>query len=275
MQVRPHLVLGATGKTGSRVAHLLEARGHAVRRAARGTDLPFDWEDRTTWAPVLAGVDAVYVSYFPDLAAPEAPERIAALVEEARAAGTGRLVLMSGRQETHALRCEAILRDSGLDHAVLRAAWFMQNFSEGYLHPAVMAGEIAMPAGDVAEPFVDVDDLAEVAVACMTDARHSGRIYDVTGPQALTFAEAAAMLGHAAGRPVAYRPVTLDAFHADIAALAGPEIADVFTAVCREVLDGRNATPGDGVRQVLGRAPRDFAGFCARMAAAGTWAEAA
>lgn len=275
MQKRPILVIGATGKTGRRVASLLETAGHAVRRGSRQSQTPFDWGHQSTWAPALDGVSAAYVTFFPDLSFPGAPENITALTEAAIAAGVDRLVLLSGRGESHAQTCEGIVRTCGLDYTLVRASWFAQNFSEGYLHGPVMEGMLAMPAGDVAEPFVDIDDIAEVVVGALTDPRHSRKEYDVTGPRLLTFQQAAAELGQATGRPVVYQPISLDQFHAAMTLIGGAMVADVFTNVCRETLDGRNATLGDGVQRALGRPARDFADFCAAAAASGTWAKAA
>jgi len=82
-------------------------------------------------------------------------------------------------------------------------------------------------------------------------------------------------IGRAMGRAVRYEPISLEAFHASMMAVGGPLVADVFTDICREVLDGRNAKLGDGVQRALGRAPRDFADFCHAVASDGAWDEAA
>lgn len=276
MQTRPILVIGASGKTGRRIVNSLERQGHAVRPGARGAAIPFDWDDASTWAPALEGVAAAWVSYFPDLAFPGAAERIEALSALARRMGVGRLVLLSGRGETHAVECEEIVRASGVDFTLLRCAWFAQNFSEGYLRDPVLGGMIALPAGDVREPIVDADDIADVAVAALTEPdRHSGALYEITGPRLLHFSEAAAELSAASGLNVAYRPITLAEFHAAMTEIGGAFIADVITHVCEESLDGRNEWLGDGVQRALGRAPRDFAEFCRRAASAGAWRAAA
>lgn len=272
---RPILVIGSTGKTGSRIAAGLRAAGHPVRDGSRNAPIPFDWDDDTTWAASLDGVSAAYVSYFPDLAFPGASDRIAALSALARQMGVGRLVLLSGRGETHAEACEQIIRDSGVDFTLLRCAWFMQNFTEGYLRDPVMAGSIALPAGRVEEPMIDVDDIAEVAIAALTEPHHGGQLYEITGPEMLDFDKAAAILSQATGRTVTYTPITLEDFRTAMTAIAGSFVADVFTHVCEEALDGRNAWLGDGVQRALGRPPRSFAQVCARAAASGAWQEAA
>lgn len=271
MQRSTTIVIGSTGKTGRRVARLLAARGHAVRAGSRQSDPPFDWEQPSTWAGALAGVDAAYISYFPDLAAPSAPPAIEALTAAVAKAGVRHLVLLTGRGEINAQRCEEIVRESGLSHTLIRASWFNQNFSEGHLLEPVLSGVIALPAGEVSEPFVDVDDIAEVAVVALTDERHAGRLYEVTGPRLLTFAEAAAEIAKAADRPVEYAAITAEQLHAALTSAAGPEQADLFTNLCREVLDGRNSSVAHGVREVLGREPRDFTDFCQDAAAAGAW----
>lgn len=271
----PILVIGATGKTGRRVADLLEAEGHAVRRASRSSPTRFDWDEADTWPRALEGVSAVYINYFPDLAYPEVPARIQKLTDMAAAAGVGRLVMLAGRGEPRAEACEEIVRRSGLDYTLVRAAWFAQNFSEGFLYDAVAEGVLALPAGDVAEPLVDIDDVAEVVAAALTDPRHARQEYDVTGPRLLSFHDATEELSRATGRDVAYQPISFEQFHAALIELDGSLLADVFTEVCRQIFDGRNARLGDGVQRALGREPRDFAAFCAQATAAGVWNRAA
>lgn len=275
MQTRPILVLGATGKTGARVRRLLEARGLAVRIGSRSAAIPFDWTAPETWTPALEGVGAVYISYHPDLAAPGAVERVGAFAAQARAAGAGRLALLSGRGEANALRGEAAVRAAGLPWTIIRSAWFAQNFSEGALHAAVMAGVLPMPGDAAPEPIVDVDDVAEVAAAALSEDGHAGEIYEVTGPRLMRFEQMAAALSAAAGRTVAHAPITYEAFHAAIAREQGPQIAEVLTAIARETLDGRNARLADGVQRALGRPPRDFTLFAAAAARAGAWSDAA
>ena len=275
MHDSPILVIGSTGKTGIRIARTLSKRGYSVRHGSRNSDIPFDWDRPETWPAALAGVSSAYVSYFPDLAFPGAPEKIEALTKAAAAAGVKRLVLLSGRGEVHAVHCEDIVRNCGLDYTLVRASWFAQNFSEGYLRDPVLGGMVALPAGDVREPIVDIDDLADVAVAALTEDHHAGQLYEITGPRLLSFAEAAAELSVATGYEVRYLPITFDQFHAAMTGIGGQMVADVFTEICREVLDGRNEWVGDGVQRALGREPRDFADFCSAAAASGAWSAAA
>lgn len=267
------LVTGVTGKTGSRVAALLAAAGHPVRPGSRTAPIPFDWADRATWAPALAGVDSVYLAFQPDLAVPGAPDTIRAFTAAAVAAGVRSVVLLSGRGEPEALECEDIVRDSGLTWTVVRCSFFAQNFSEGAFVDDVLAGAVALPNGDVPEPFVHADDIAEVAAAALTDARHAGQVYELTGPRALTFADAVGEIAAATGRDIAFIPVTRPEFVAALSEYQVPdEVISLLDYLFGTVLDGRNSAPADGVRRALGRAPRDFTDYAKEVAATGAWA---
>ncbi|MER5423006.1 NAD(P)H-binding protein [Streptosporangium roseum] len=266
------LVLGGTGKTGRRVVERLAARGLPVRAGSRSGTPPFDWEDRATWAPALGDVESVYVTYYPDLAAPGAAASIGSFAALAAGSGVRRLVLLSGRGEEEAQACERTVQESGAEWTILRASWFNQNFSEHYLLEPVLSGVVALPAGNVAEPFVDVEDIADVAVAALTQDGHAGRIYELTGPRLLTFADAAGEIAKAADREVRYVPVSAEEY-ADALVEHGVPAgeATMLTELFTKVLDGRNAHLADGVRHVLGREPRDFADYARDAAATGVW----
>ncbi|TXK35581.1 NmrA family NAD(P)-binding protein [Nonomuraea sp. C10] len=265
------LVTGGTGKTGRRIADRLEALGRPVRVGSRTGTPPFDWADRGTWKAALHGARAAYISYYPDVAVPGALDDVRAFTEHAVAAGVERLVLLSGRGEPLAEAAEQVVRESGVAWTIVRCAWFMQNFSEGYLLEPVRDGVIALPAGDVAEPFVDVDDIADVAVAALTEDGHAGRLYELTGPRALTFADVAAELSKATGRDITYVPITTEEYAAGAAEHGVPEDEiEMLTMLFTETLDGRNAHVADGVRAALGRPAGDFAGFARDNA--GVWA---
>ncbi|EHR60696.1 putative nucleoside-diphosphate sugar epimerase [Saccharomonospora cyanea NA-134] len=267
------LVLGGTGKTGRRVVSRLRRRGNVeVRVGSRSGRPRFDWTEESTWDEVLDGVDAVYVVYAPDLGAPGADEVMGSFARRAVALGVRRLVLLSGRGEEGAARAERAVRTSGAEWTVVRCAWFVQAFSEDFLRDAVVDGTIALPAGEVPEPFVDADDIADVAVAALLDDGHAGRVYELTGPRALTFAEAAAELSEVTGREVRYAPVPEAEYGAMLVEHGLPEVEATFLAeLFSTVLDGRNAHLTDGVREALGRPPRDFGEAVRDAAAQGAW----
>lgn len=268
----PTLVIAATGKTGRRVAERLEALGRPVRRGSRSAAIPFDWDDSATWGPALEGVGAAYVVYTPDLAVPAAPAAIAAFTALAKERGVRRLVLLSGRGEEEAERCERIVQDSGLEWTVVRASWFAQNFDEGEFHELVLAGEVALPAGDVREPFIDVDDVADVVVAALTEDGHAGEVYEVTGPRLMTFAEAVGEIAEASGRDVRYAQIPGDAFQAGLAQAGLPQDhVELLDYLFTTVLDGRNASVTDGVQRALGRPARDFRDYARAAATRGAW----
>jgi len=266
------LVLGGTGKTGRRVAERLRARNVPVRIGSRSGEPPFDWEKPETWAPALQGARSVYISYYPDLAVPGAVDVVGSFANVAVENGVPRLVLLAGRGEAEAEQAEQAVRDSGADLTIVRATWFMQNFNEDYMVEQILAGAIALPAGDTPEPFVDAGDIADVAVAALTDDTHIGELYELTGPRLLTFAQAAEEISNATGRDIPYVPVSLEE-HAAVAAEQGvpAEVIDLLTYLFNEVLDGRNAHATDGVQRALGRDPRDFRDFAREAAATGVW----
>jgi len=225
---------------------------------------------------VLDGVTAAYVSYAPDLAIPGATDAVRAFVERAVERGVQRLVLLSGRGEKEAQLCESIVQDAGIQWTVVRASWFNQNFSEGEFLGMVLAGEITLPAGDIAEPFVDVDDIADVAVAALTEDGHDGQVYELTGPRLLTFTQAVEEIARATGREIRYIQIPHEAFAAGIAESGAPEdIAWLLDYLFSTVLDGRNEHVCDGVNRALGREPTDFAEYASRIADSGVWNVAA
>ena len=265
------LVLGGTGKTGRRVAARLAARGVPTRIGSRSGRPPFDWEQRSTWAPVLEGVGSAYISYYPDLAVPGAPETVGSFAELAVRSGVRRLVLLAGRGEPEAEAAEDAVRASGADLTIVRSTWFAQNFSEDYLADAVRSGEVALPARDVPEPFVDAEDIADVAVAALTDDRHIGEVYTLTGPRLITFAEALGEISESTGREIRYVPVSIDDFAAAAYHDLPREFVELLTYLFGEVLDGRNARLEDGVQRALGREPRDFSDYAGAAAITGVW----
>ena len=266
------LVLGGTGKTGRRIVERLTRQDRPVRVGSRSADPPFDWEDQATWAPVLQGAGAAYISYFPDVAVPGASDTVASFADVALRSGTRRLVLLSGRGEEEAQASEKRLIESGADWTVLRSSWFNQNFSEGYLLDPILGGELALPAGGVGEPFTDADDIAEVATAVLTQDGHVGQIYELTGPRLLSFADAVAAIADATGRDIRYTRISPEDFAAGLRAEHVPDdIVDLLVYLFSTVLDGRNASLGDGVERVLGRPARDFADYARDTAATGVW----
>ncbi|MEU3888299.1 NmrA family transcriptional regulator [Streptomyces sp. NPDC029041] len=266
------VVTGASGRTGSRVARAAEAAGLTVRAASRATG--FDWWDGSTWAGTLRGADAAYLALPSDVGAPGAAEAVGALARQAAGLGVRRLVLLSARGEDQALPTEEALHASGADWTVVRAAWFAQNFSEGPLVDELRErGELVFPAGEVAEPFLDVRDIADVVVTALASGdRYAGRTLTLSGPRLLTFGEAVAEIAGATGRPLTYRAVpTRDYAEALIGFGVPPQDVAGMTEIFDTLLDGRNAHVSGGVREVLGRAPRDFGDFVREEAAAGTW----
>jgi uncharacterized protein YbjT (DUF2867 family) len=263
------LVIGATGKTGRRVTSALDALGVAYRPVSRHTDIRFDWTDESTWAPALDGVTAAYlVPIGTDIDDAE----VAVFVPQAVAAGVRRLVLLSARGLTDDDGRERAVRESGVDWTILRPTWFSQNFSEDYFLPQILEGEIALPVGgDGGHPFIHAQDIADVAVAALTQEGHAGVTYELSGPRALTFGEVVAQIGDVSGRSIRLVDVPVADYIAGL-------VEGGFDAVWAEVLtlglvamrDGQDAALSDGVPSVLGHDGRSFEDYVKESADA--WA---
>ncbi|MEM7407834.1 MAG: NmrA family transcriptional regulator [Pseudomonadota bacterium] len=272
MKAAPVAVIGKTSKTGRRVNSHLAALGHPTRPLSRSSSIPFDWEVPDTWPAALEGARAAYVTFYPDLAVPHAQTSIAAFIEVARRAGVEHVVLLSGRGEPGAEKAEALLQSSGLDWNVVRASWFMQNFSEGFLVEGVLSGELMLPVGHSPEPFIDVDDIAQVAVAALTRPALRNRLFEVSGPRSMTFAQCAAEISAATGYSIELKSIPVEAFVAGLRQQGlPPSMVDLMRELFTVVLDGRNATPANGVFEALGRPATDFATYVQRTAGSGAW----
>ncbi|WP_413809815.1 NAD(P)H-binding protein [Streptomyces sp. OE57] len=270
------LVLGATGKTGRRVAARLRLGGTPVRAVSRSSRIRFDWSDPGSWDAALRDIAVVYV------VPPRVPGPVHAFVARAEAAGVRRLVLLSGRgadswgDSAFGLdmrSAEDAVRGSALEWTVLRSSNFAQNFDEDVFHAPLVAGELALPAGAVPEPFIDVEDVADAAAAVLTEpGRHAGRVYELTGPRALTFGSAVELISRASGRPLTYRQVSPAEYAATLVEEGLSEddahhVAEMFVLMERGLLAGTT----DDLATVLGRAPRSFEDYAVRAAAAGAW----
>lgn len=268
---RAVLVIGANGKTGRRVAQRLQAAGLPVKAASRSSETPFDWQDSSTWAPALEGVQSAYITFYPDLAFPGAAGLVEAFARVALDHGVKRLVLLSGRGEEGARDAEQRIQNSGADWTIVRCSVFNQNFSESFAE-AIAHGHLAMPVGQTKEPFVDAEDIADVAFAALTDNRHIGQVYELTGPRLLTLEQVASELSEAIGRTIEFHSVSVSQYAEELTQHGfSSEEALPIAQLIAEVFDGRNAYLTDGVQRALGRAPRDFSDFANAAAADGIW----
>lgn len=271
-----YLVIGGTGKTGRRVLDVLVAQGHTGRAGARtpGPAAPgiepvhFDWADPATHGPALDGVEAVYV--VPPALQLEYADEVAALGRLAVDAAVSRAVLLSARgadkaPESGIYRAEQALVETGLPTAVVRPAWFAQDFTESFFAPGT-DGVIAAPTGDGANPFIDAADIAAVAVALLTGAAPVGA-YDISGPRALSFGEAAEVLSRHAGREVRHVDTSPSDWLAGAIANGTPaDYAQMIGTLLTLIREGHDADLSDGVQRALGRPATSFVDWAAREA---------
>ncbi|GAB5450456.1 MAG: NAD(P)H-binding protein [Halioglobus sp.] len=254
-----HLIIGSTGKTGSRVMAGLKALGFKPKGAGRTGEVYFDWGDPTSWSAAFNGIDSVYLTYYPDLAIPKAPGDISKLCALAKQKGVKHITLLSGRSEPAAQVCENIIMQSGISWTVVRASWFNQNFSEGLFRQFILDGNIALPVTDITEPFIDIDDIAEVVIASLTGDRHSGKLYEVTGPELISFADIAARFSKHLNRRVNFESISITEFQTRLARSGEPQgVIETLTYLFGEVLDGRSESTAHGVEMALGRPATSF-----------------
>ena len=266
------LVLGGTGKTGRRVVERLTAFKHPVTIGSRNATPAFDWENAANWSDVLKGINKVYITFQPDLAVPSALEAISKFVKIAKESAVQQLVLLSGRGEREAKVCENIVINSGINWTVIRASWFMQNFSENFLLDSILSNEVVLPVIKALEPFVDADDIADVVVAALTDSKHSHKIYELTGAELLSFETATAIIAKSSNRKINYNEISIDEY---IAMLKSYQIPDDFIWLIQylfsEVLDGRNESLTNDIKNILGRKPTTFNEYAIKTANTGIW----
>ena len=270
------LVIGGTGKTGRRVVEKLSQQNQKVRIGTRSTDPAFDWNDPSTYANALMGMDKAYIVYYPDLAVPGAKEAIQTLVEVAKNEGLKKVVLLSGKGEREAELCEQIIIRSGMEYTIVRASWFMQNFSESFFLNPILSGHVALPKSEAQVPYVHTDDIASVVVEALLNNVHNGQVYQLTGPRTLTFTEVIDTIAKVSGREIKFTPSSLEEYIKTLEKLGVPDdYVWLLNYLFSNVLDapGNNVVTGD-VEKVLGRKPIDFNEYVEETAKTGVWNQA-
>tara|TARA_R110000751_G_scaffold221784_1_gene324151 strand:+ start:14474 stop:15355 length:882 start_codon:yes stop_codon:yes gene_type:complete len=267
------LVIGGTGKTGQKVVKRLSEAGHNVRIGSRSATPAFDWENPETWSQSMEGMDKVYITFQPDLAVPGALEAIEELTKKAKQSNVKKLVLLSGKGEREAELCEQVVIHSGLDYTIVRASWFNQNFSESFFLEPILEGFVALPQAEAKVPYVDTDDIADVAVAALLGEEHNGKIYQLTGPRQLTFKEVIQEISDAIGRAIAFTPIALPAYTQVMKQQGVPaDFVWLIEYLFSEVLGNpNNAEITHDIEKVLGRKPKDFSDYVKETAATGIW----
>ncbi len=272
MKEKKILVLGGKGKTGRRVAERLTKLGKAIRIGSRSEKPPFDWENPQTWTGALDGMNAVYITFQPDLAVPSALEAIEGFTSRAVKNGIKKMVLLSGRGEKEAQVCEQVVMNAGVDWTIVRASWFNQNFSESFFLDPILAGHVALPRGEALEPFVDADDIADVVVESLLHDKHVGKTYELTGPRLLTFEQVTAEISRVTGRDIKFESLTMDEYTKMLREYQVPEdYISLINYLFTELLDGRNSSVSNDIEKVLGRKAKDFTEYARETVKTGIW----
>lgn len=274
MNQRTFTVIGGTGKTGRRVVSQLEQLGHRARPVSRSTDIRFDWNDPETWPLALKGAEGVYIMQNDA----DDGSQLSGVVAAAQESGVRHLVLLSAREwvdlgDQAAMGREKIVRESGLSWTILRPVWFAQNFSEEpFISDDVSAGELKVTTGEGRHPFIDAEDIAAVAVAALTETGHHEKIYELTGPRALTFGEALAEISDATGHQVTHVHLSDEQYREHLTKNHYPApVAEAVTELARFIREGHDSRLSQGVQEALGREPRDFSAYVQEAAPAKVW----
>ncbi|WP_109301436.1 NmrA family NAD(P)-binding protein [Aquimarina sp. AU474] len=267
------LVLGGTGKTGRKIVDLLGKTNHNVHIGSRSAKPSFDWHQPENWSHSLVGMDKVYITYQPDLAVPGALDAIERLTKEAQKAAVKKLVLLSGKGEKEAQLCEQVVIHSGIDYTIVRASWFNQNFSENFLLDSILDGFVALPQAEVQIPFVDTNDIAQVAVRALLGNEHNGKIYELTGPETITFKQAVTIIAEVTNRAITFVPISIQEYIEGMRRIDLPEdfiwlIEYLFT----EVLGNpNNSEITNDIEKILNKKPISFKEYAQKAAIVGAW----
>ena len=267
------LVLGSNGKTGRRVVERLEKIENVeIRLGSRNEKIPFDWEKPETWEKILQDINAVYITFQPDLASPSAADSIQNFTLLATEAGVQKIVLLSGRGEKEAQVCEEIVKTNAKNWTIVRASWFNQNFSESIFLDPVLTGIVALPRAEALEPFVDADDIADVVTASLLDEKHNGQTYELTGPRLLKFEHIGNEIANATGRNITFQALSLNEYVQMLREYQVPEdFIWLVNYLFEQVLDGRNSNVTSDIEKVLGRKAKDFSAYAKETAETGIW----
>ncbi|MAX69729.1 MAG: NmrA family transcriptional regulator [Flavobacteriaceae bacterium] len=267
------LVIGGTGKTGSRVVKQLQNRGINPRIGSRSASPSFDWDNKDTWVESLNGIEKMYVTYYPDLAVPGAREAIESLTYLAKELGVKKIVLLSGKGEIEAEACEDIVINSGVNYTIVRASWFNQNWSESFFLDPILSGEVALPMSDVLIPFVDAEDIAEVASTVLLDDNYNGKIIEITGPELITFKDAVNIIAKVSERTLHFYDISLEQYVDGMRQMQIPnDVIWLIEYLFSHVLTNpNNQKISNDVENVLGRPAKTFKEYAEDTVITGIW----
>ena len=272
MEENKYLIIGGKGKTGRKVANSLTKLGKNIRIGSRTENPSFDWGKSETWGKSLEGMDMVYITFQPDLAVPGATKIIEDFTSLAVKNGIKKMVLLSGKGEREAERCEQIVMNAGVNWTIVRASWFNQNFSESFLLDPILAGHVALPKSEIPIPFVDTDDIADVVVEALIDDKHNRKIYQLTGPRQLTFKQVIEEISTIVGRNIKFDSITLDEYSKILKQYQVPEnYIWLINYLFKEVLVNENSSVSNDIEKVLGRKSKDFIEYAKETASTGVW----
>ena len=274
------LVTEATGTVGRALLAGLTLRGAQPRAASRRAGIALgpvetvqlDWEQPGSWAAALEGAERLFLA-LPERAMGAAP--VGPFLQQAVAAGVHHVVLLSALgvetegQKTGMVAAEEAVRHSGIEWTILHPNTLMQAFSEGVFGRWLLErGEVVGSVGEARVSFVGGRDVAAAAAVVLTEEGHDGKVYELTGPEALTFAQAVAHISSVAGHRFRYVDLPPSILRKVLVASGVPEPrVDQLMLYFEGVRSGQHAILRDTVSWLIGRPPKRFATFAREHAA--------
>lgn len=272
MEHKIALVTAPNSKTGRRVVELLQNANMLVRIASRSTRIKFDWEDTNTWQQAITGVDCAYIILPPNLAFANMAARLQMFVQLCEKNELRRLVLLTGRGEAESEKCEAVLLQSSIASTIVKTSWFSQNFSEGIFLESILNGEVVVPVSGVKEPFIDVNDIAEVVYRSLLDESQNNHVYELTGPDLLSFKDVADMFSEKLNTNVNVTYIPLETYLTELANLGlSHEEIKLTRYLFEQLLDGRNEYITSDLRDLLARDATSFQQFIDNTKCSDVW----
>lgn len=271
------LVIGSTGTIGTPLVKALLAKGESVKaasrtgKAAEGAEgVRFDYTDASTYTDAFDGVDRLFLILAGGRL--DAIDALTPVVEEA-ARRKVKIVFLSvfGVDADDSIpyrQVELKIIASGAPYVILRPNWFADNFHT-YWKAGIEHGQIAVPAGEGKSSFIDVRDIADSAAAALTSTAFDNKAFNLTGPKAFSYGEAATIISQAIGKPVGYSAVSDDVFIGILTGAGVPKDYAAFLAsIFYPVREGWTSAVTGDVETLTGHAPRSLETYVADHVAA-------
>ncbi len=266
------LVVGASGTVGAELVRILKADGYNVRKTtskkpADASSVQVNLATGEGLRDAFEGIDKAFLLSPPGYA--DQYQILLPLIQEAKRRELKKVVLMTSMVANPAemspmRKAELELEKSGLNYNIVRPNWFMQNFSTFWVHGIKGQGKIQLPAGQAKASFIDARDISAVVAKLLTSTEFENRSFDITGPQDLTYSDAATEISTATGKKVVYEDIDPQILRNGLVGAGIPaDYSDFLIKIFGFSREGFSAEVKSTVKQILGREPRSLAAYAA------------